>query len=161
MLSFRDEQMEISRRHATPDDESLARRLHESGYRDVVVRQFGKWDKEQQERFFVAKWFPEKYEILLCEQAASGYLWVEDTADSVAIMEIVILPEFQNRGIGSRVLKEEMVRARSCNVPVMLRVLKESRAVAFYSRLGLQEYDRTETHILMKWKDNQASGGTA
>ena len=153
--------MEVDRRCATPDDESLARRLHESGYRDVVVRQFGKWDSEQQEGFFVAKWFPEKYAILLCNQVPCGYLWVEDTEDSVTIMEIVVLPEYHNRGIGSQVLKEEMARARARGVPVMLRVLKESRAISLYSRLGLREYDRTETHILMKWEDNQASDGTA
>ena len=41
--------------------------MHESGYHDVVVRQFGQWDQEQQEGFFIAKWFPEKYEILSCE----------------------------------------------------------------------------------------------
>ena len=121
----------------------------------MVVRQFGQWDDAMQEGFFVKKWFPEKYQILLCEGLPCGYLWVEDRDDSVVIMEIVILPEFQCRGIGTQVLQEEISRARDRNVPTTLRVLKESRAASLYNRLGFQEYDRTETHILMKWKDNQ------
>jgi len=48
--------MEISRRPATPADESIARELHERGYRDVVVRQFGSWNQEQQQHFFAEKW---------------------------------------------------------------------------------------------------------
>lgn len=72
------------------------------------------------------------------------------------IVEIVILTEYQCRGIGTQVLLEEISRARALNVPTMLRVLKENRAALLYNKLGFQEYDRTETHILMKWKDNQA-----
>jgi len=143
--------MEISRRAATPGDENLARRLHESGYRDVVIRQFGAWDQERQECFFDEKWFPEEYEILLCGQADCGYLWVADGEDHVDIMEIVILPEYQNRGIGSRILEQEIARARARDVPVRLRVLKQSRAISLYRRLGFEEYGRTETHVLMAY----------
>jgi ribosomal protein S18 acetylase RimI-like enzyme len=144
--------MQIGRRPATTTDEGFARGLHESGYKDVVVRQFGKWNQEQQEHFFADKWLPEKYEILLHNQTACGYLWVEEESDSVAIMEIVILPEYQNKGIGSRMLRQEMMRARARNVPVKLRVLRKSRAVSLYIRFGFREYSRTESHILMKWE---------
>ncbi len=54
-----------------------------------------------------------------------------------------------------------MARAQARTVPVVLRVLKESYAVSLYSRLGFREYDRTETHILMEWKDSHSLDGTA
>ena len=142
--------MEISRRPATPADESIARELHERGYRDVVVRQFGSWNQEQQQHFFAEKWFPGEYEILLYDQAECGYVWVTDEEDSVTIREIVVLPEYQNRGIGTRVLKEEIARAHTRNVPVKLRVLAKSRALSLYTRLGFRKCGRTATHILMK-----------
>lgn len=66
--------MKIARRPATSDDEHFARRLHEMGYHDVVVRQFGQWDEAMQEGYFVKKWFPEKYQILLCEGQPCGCL---------------------------------------------------------------------------------------
>jgi ribosomal protein S18 acetylase RimI-like enzyme len=142
--------MKITRRPATPEDEALARRLHESGYRDVVMRQFGLWDPEQQACFFIEKWFPDEYEILQSDQVDCGYLWVADTEDCIEIMEIAILPEYQNQGIGSHILEEELARARARDVPVRLGVLQRSEAVALYRRLGFREYDRTSTHILMQ-----------
>jgi ribosomal protein S18 acetylase RimI-like enzyme len=142
--------MRISRRQATTEDERFARELHERGYRDIVVRQFGKWDKELQDRFFDEKWFPERYEILRCGDSDCGYLWAACEEDHVDIVEIVILPEYQNQGIGSRILLDEIAKARIRDVPVRLRVLKESRAVPLYERLGFKEVGRSETHIRME-----------
>ena len=79
-----------------------------------------------------------------------AYLWVARKEDHFDIVEIVILPEYQNQGIGSRVLAEEIAEARSRDVPVRLRVLKESRAISLYRRLGFKDYGRSETHVLME-----------
>lgn len=87
----------------------------------------------------------------MCDLVECGYLWVEPSRESLEIVEIALLPEFQNRGIGRQVLEEEMARALARNGPVALQVLRENRAVSLYSRLGFREVDRTETHIQMRW----------
>ena len=43
----------IDRRTATSEDFELARSIHHRAYRDVVLRQFGAWNEEEQDQFFV------------------------------------------------------------------------------------------------------------
>lgn len=46
----------ITRRPATEADREWARQLHHRVVRDVVERQFGSWDEDQQDRFFANDW---------------------------------------------------------------------------------------------------------
>jgi ribosomal protein S18 acetylase RimI-like enzyme len=62
-----------------------------------------------------------------------------------------LLPEFQNRGIGTAVLRELLAHAEGRGVPVQLGTLHANRAAALYRRLGFREIGRTQTHILFEW----------
>jgi GNAT superfamily N-acetyltransferase len=144
--------MEISQRPATEADLELARRVHHQAYREVVERQFGRWVVAEQDRFFDCGWADARHEIVLCDGEPCGYVCVEDRADDVHVRELVILPEFQGRGIGSALLGEAIARARGRGVPVRLGTFHRNRAAELYRRLGFQETGRTPTHILMEWR---------
>ena len=146
--------MKIAMRPATDDDMEFARDCHHRGYRDVVERQFGLWDQEFQDGLFERDWRSATHEILLAggESGEScGYVSVEHTAEETHVREIVVLPEFQGRGVATAFLREVMADARSGGVPLRLGVLHENRAFELYSRLGFSECGRTETHVLMVW----------
>ena len=145
--------MDISTRPATDSDTDFARRAHHQGYHDVVVRQFGVWDEEVQDRMFSGDWTNADYQILMCDGVQCGYVSVEQLPDYIHVREFVVLTECQGRGIGTAFLQGVMERAKVRRVPVRLGVLKRSRAVALYQRLGFREYDRSETHLMMVWGD--------
>ena len=145
--------MLLERRPATSSDTEFARISHHEAYRDVVSRQFGAWDEVLQDRLFEEKWIPNQFEIVLCDGNPCGFLLVEDHPDHIYISEIVIAPQFQGRGIGSRLLNEEMQRGREAKSSLRLQVLRENRAIELYRRLGFKEYGTTETHIRMVWED--------
>ena len=46
-----------------------------------------------------------------------------------------------------------MDRARVRGVPVHLGTFTKNRALDLYRRLGFQEIDRTDTHVLLEWRD--------
>ena len=146
-------EMKITRRAATDFDIDFARDAHHRAYRDVVTRQFGVWDEARQDEFFDRGWASAEHHILLCDGVPCGYVSVDQFADYNHVRLLVVLPEYQGRGIGSAFLWEVIEEARSRQVPVKLRVLRENRALQFYQRFGFREYDRTETHILMEWND--------
>ena len=151
--------MLLERRPATSSDTEFVRISHHAAYRDVVCRQFGAWDEALQDRFFEEKWIPDQFEIVLCDGNPCGFLSAEDQPDHIYISEIVIAPQFQGRGIGSRLLSEEMQRGREAKSPLRLQVLRENRAIELYRRLGFKECGTTETHIRMVWKYSEKHAG--
>lgn len=146
--------MKLERRTATVNDEEFVHNLHHEAYRDVVCRQFGEWDISRQDKFFEEKWNPKKFQILLCDGTPCGFLSVEDRSDHIFLSEVVILPAYQGRGIGSQIIDEEMQRALDSGLPVRLQVLNENRAIKLYKKIGFREYGVTDTHIQMVW-DNK------
>lgn len=142
----------IQRRPATSSDEDFARAAEYTAYHDVIVRQFGSWDQDLNEKHWKANWNPARYEVILSKGQRTGYIVVEKHPDHLFISEIVVIPEYQNQGIGSQILNEELDRARSAGLPVRLQFLKENRAVTLYLRLGFKKYSETETHTLMQWE---------
>lgn len=98
--------MEISRRAATAEDYDLARRWHHAAFRDVVLRQFGTWDEARQDDFFDDAWTPEAKEIIVVDGVESAYCVVEHRDNTIYLVDLVISPEYQCRGIGSAILRK-------------------------------------------------------
>lgn len=144
------DEIEYTLRPAVDDDEQFLRRLHKECYENVVIEQFGEWDDDVQRGFFDRKWKPENYQIIVSPNADVGAVSVFDRDDHILLAEIVIVPEYQNSGLGSTVVEEIVARARKENRPVRLQVLKANRARELYLRLGFREVVRTETHLIME-----------
>jgi [ribosomal protein S18]-alanine N-acetyltransferase len=63
------------------------------------------------------------------------------------IAEIQIEPSHQSQGIGSRILKGTIARAREQGKKAKLSVgLKNDQALQLYQRLGFQKVAQNETH---------------
>ena len=102
-------------------------------------------------KFFESGWKNGlNHEIILCNDEPCGYCSFEETADGLMLNELVILPEFQNRGIGSRFLREKIDEAKTKKIPVQLQVLKANKAADLYERFGFVKTGETETHFKME-----------
>jgi ribosomal protein S18 acetylase RimI-like enzyme len=148
--------MDLTTRPARKSDTGFAREVHHRAYREVVERQFGPWVEEQQDRYFEGDWTAVAFEIVLCDGLECGYVCIEDRDDDIHVRELVLLPEYQGRGIGSSILRGVMGRARTRRVPVRLGTQHKNRALGLYRRLGFEETGRTETHVLLEWNGDGA-----
>jgi ribosomal protein S18 acetylase RimI-like enzyme len=126
--------------------------VHHAAYHDVVERQFGNWDDAMQAGFFRAAWDHPDFQVILYQNRPCGYFRQENLADAIKIHEIVLLPSFQGKGVGSTILKQVQARAQLKDLPVKLQVLKANNAVKLYERLGFKNTDSTDTHNLMEWR---------
>ena len=141
----------LNRRPATASDAEFAREVHHRAYQDVVSAQFGGWDEAEQDRFFAETWTRFGHEILLCDGVPCGYIGIDTNTEFIELRELVILPAFQGRGLGSAILTELTARARGAGIPLRLRVLIKNRAVSLYGRFGFRETGVTATHRLMEF----------
>jgi ribosomal protein S18 acetylase RimI-like enzyme len=143
--------MKVSKRAATSADTDFARDVHHSAYHDVILRQYGDWSADAQDKFFADAWSAATHEILLCDSMRCGYARIESANDEIYVHELVIDPDFQCRGIGTHVIKDVLAEATAREIPVRLQTHVHNRAANLYRRLGFRETDRTDTHILMEW----------
>lgn len=139
-------------RRCRPEDEDFARRVHREAYFDVVTRQFGEWDDEQQRLFFDAKWDPQSYRIIVVDGADAGVLRRRSKAGHIELDEIQLLPEAQGAGVGSAIIRDLQAEAQHAGVPLRLQVLMQNRARGLYERLGFQVTGETEHHFQMEWR---------
>jgi ribosomal protein S18 acetylase RimI-like enzyme len=142
----------LQRRLASKTDTEFGRNVHHQAYREVSERQFGAWNEAVQDRFFQDSWHAAPHEIVECDGVPVGYISVKDRSDVVHLRELVLLPEFQNRGIGTALLRQVMKHAQERGVPVQLGTLHANRAANLYRRVGFSEIGRTDTHILFEWR---------
>ena len=143
--------MNVTTRPGTKGDLDFARNAHHSAYRDVVVRQWGRWDEDLQDRFFDRDWGDARFDVILVGETVCGYTSIEDRADAVHVRELVLLPEYQGRGIGSALLRSVIARAKTERKLVRQRsCIENHRARSLYERHGFREIDREETHILLE-----------
>jgi ribosomal protein S18 acetylase RimI-like enzyme len=76
----------------------------------------------------------------------------------IHVVDIVISPGHRGRGIGTRLMTGLMSEAQRAQRPVRLQVLKNTRAVGFYHRLGFFRISETDFYEQMEWRD-QTRGG--
>lgn len=108
----------------------------------------------------VLQWVREKlhrsireYTVILAEGQTAGYFHFYRNEDGVLELDdLYVLPEFQNRGIGTGVIRSCCDWARE---PVMLYVFQKNlRAVALYQRLGFEIFRtiRDSRYIMINGK---------
>jgi ribosomal protein S18 acetylase RimI-like enzyme len=150
---------ELRTRPATPADEEFLRALNRQAYEDVVTRQFGEWNDAAERDKFDDKWQRAAFRVIEMGGTRVGVVWSTDQVDHVRLHELQLLPEYQGRRIGSRVLIQETDRAERASKPVRLRVLRTSRALEFYRRHGFAETGRDASHIELERGMDSAGPG--
>jgi GNAT superfamily N-acetyltransferase len=82
----------------------------------------------------------------------AGLLAAKEHADHVQLVKLFLLPSFQGRGIGTRLVRQVMAQAAAQGRPVRLRVLRVNPAQRLYLRLGFVITDETPERLYMQWR---------
>src|SRR5260370_7882502 len=91
------------------------------------------WDKPQQEAFLrmqfkaqrssYAMQFPNAdYRIIVHDSRAAGRLIVDRSGDAILLIDVALLPEFRNAGIGSALIRQTMPQAAPTPKPLNLHL---------------------------------------
>jgi RimJ/RimL family protein N-acetyltransferase len=109
------------------------------------------WDEGVQREFHRKEFDPTDMKIIRRAGRDVGTMAVVSGRDGLTVNALYLLPEVQNRGWGTRLLRTLQERGRNEGIPVKLQVLKVNRARRLYERLGFVEVGETETHVRMEW----------
>ena len=142
--------MHIARMIAVEGDYDFIWSAYSSAYQEVVERQFGAWESKLQKSTFDEKWRQGGFEVLHLNDTCVGAVWVTNEGKFLQLREIFLAPEYQRRGIGAQIVRQELEKARAAGMPLRLRVLKQSHAIALYERLGFTRCGETLTQYWME-----------
>ena len=139
----------IQLRPAVQEDYKFLYNLNCSTMRAYVEAIWG-WDDAWQQRHFQENFKPELSPIIMLHSQDVGLLSVQQDGTGVFIRSILILPEYQNKGIGNCIISRVIEQAEKQGYPVTLQVLKINPARRLYEKLGFIIEGETETHFKMR-----------
>lgn len=132
--------------------EELAQAQWAKGQRDAFL----KWQFDLQRREYETRFPDAEYAIILIDDQPAGRIWVGRKEKEIRLLEIAILPAFQNRGAGTILLRRLMDEAKVTGKRLrhMVFVLNND-AHRFYERLGFAVIDDLGGYKHMEWESQQ------
>ncbi len=150
---------EIKLRPAQAGDDDLLLRLYAST-RAAEVAQVP-WTPEQKDAFVKMQFVAQKqhycatypradHQIICWQEQGAGRIYLDRNNESFHILDVTVLPELRNNGIGSKVLGWVMDEARTAGKPVTIYVETYNSSLRLFERLGFRQSRTEGIHYLLQ-----------
>lgn len=149
-------------RPVTVDDEDFLLSVYASSRADELAQvqwqegqkeAFVKWQFDLQRREYDANFPDAQYSVILFDERPAGRIWIDRGQKEIRLLDIVILPEFQNRGVGTALLGWLIAEAKAENKRLRHMVFALNHdAYRFYERLGFVEFEEVGAYKHMEWQ---------
>lgn len=143
-----------------PADEShreFSYRVKKEAEGDYIARVWG-WDERVQRQFHARDWEESRPEIIQYCGKPIGTILVEENDEYIRIRQFFVLPEYQNRGIGSYILKNVLDRADRKGCVTRLTFMKNNPVESLYRRHGFEVTGDDEHFSFMERKPGIIDG---
>jgi GNAT superfamily N-acetyltransferase len=111
----------------------------------------GTWDADNR-RLFDESFAAETWSLILVDGVRAGVMAVDDRPAEIFLSRIYLLPEFQQKGIGTTLMGQLIERAKAARKPLRLRVLRVNPARSLYERLGFSVTESTPDRHYMEYR---------
>ena len=142
-----DDEFLLSVYYSTRADE-LSQAEWQEGQKELFV----KWQFDLQRREYDARFPDAEYFVILIDHLPAGRIWIGRDAEQIRLLDIALLPEFQNRGAGTILLRRLIEESKETGKPLrhMVFVLNND-AHRFYERLGFVVIEESGAYKHMEW----------
>ena len=135
--------------YATTRDEELAQAEWAEGQKDMFLR----WQFDLQRREYETRFPDAAYDIILVDQQPAGRIWTGSDEEQIRLLDIALLPQFQNRGVGTALLRRLMQEAaRQGKLLRHMVFVLNNDAHRFYERLGFSIIEDLGAYKHMEWR---------
>jgi ribosomal protein S18 acetylase RimI-like enzyme len=143
-------------------------RAHEMQMVDWPVEQKAAFVTQQfnaQHTYYRHQVYPDAdYYLVQRAGATLGRLYIERRLipDTIRIIDIALLPEYRNQGIGAQIIQEVQNEARAAGKSVSIHVEKFNPAQNLYQRLGFKALHETHgIYLYMEWQPEPSAATSA
>lgn len=121
---------------------------------------FVRMQAEAQRRHYETYYPKASHQIVLWEGAEVGRLWVDQGADGIHVLDLIVRPEARGRGIGTAVLRALQAEGAAAGQPVWGYLESWSPAVPLLARLGFTKGEEQGAHHEFRWLPTETSGSS-
>lgn len=152
----------ITFRPITSDDRELLLRVYRSTREDELAMVVD-WTAEMKDAFILQQftaqhtWYQEHYQgaefvVILVDGAPAGRLYVHRRPAEIRLVDIALLPEYRNQGLGERLLRDLLAEGEATGKPVTIHVEIYNPAMRLYQRLGFRPIEDRGVYHLLEWR---------
>lgn len=122
--------------------------------RDIfLTSQFQARQQDYRRRFPAAE-----TSVVLVGGVAAGARIVDRGPEAIRLVDVALLSEYRNKGIGRQLATELMAEARRERKPIQAHALRESRALQFWKKLGFKvTTGGDDLYSAIEWRPNPPS----
>ena len=148
---------QTSTRPATKDDEAFLRELFASTRPEFSLLDLPDSQKQallsmqfNAQRQQYDQVYPRaENRIVLQDDRQLGRILIDQSEDEMTLIDIALLPEHRNAGVGTSLLQGLLAEARAARKPVRLHVWKSNPAFHLYERLGFSVVGDQSSYLEM------------
>jgi ribosomal protein S18 acetylase RimI-like enzyme len=149
----------ITLRPIGADDMELLYRVYASTREDELAQvQWGEGQKaaflrmqfDAQHRYYQENYSTARFQVILLNGEPAGRLYVDRRSAEIRIVDIALLPEYRNRGIGSTLLRAILDEGERADLPVTIHVESFNPALRLYERLGFRMVEDKGVYYFME-----------
>ncbi len=155
--------MTISLRAITLEDEPFLFAVYSSTRADELA--LVDWNAERKDAFLQMQFRAQQgqyqftypnatNQIIECNGAPAGRLILDRSENETLLVDIALLPEFRNLGLGTGLLRDLQAR----NKKITLHVIRSNPAAELYQRLGFVFVGEESFYSQMEWSPEAARG---
>ena len=156
--------MSITLREVTAEDEAFLLEVYASTR--AMELSLVPWSDEQREAFLKFQFeaqhthyrtqFPDaSYQIIFNNTERVGRLYVlRDTAE-IRVLDITVVPQHRNAGIGTLLMRDLLTEAEQSVKPVSIWVEHFNPSQTLFQRLGFSKIEEDGYNYLMQWRPNE------
>ena len=152
--------MSVELRPIAREDDPFLRRLYASTRSRELAD--APWTPEQKQTFVTQQFdaqhrhYRETFEnadfdVVERDGAPIGRLYVDRRADEIRVIDIALVPESRNQGLGAKLMQSLLDEAKESGKRVSIHVELGSPARRFYERLGFATVCDDGMHTFMEW----------
>jgi GNAT superfamily N-acetyltransferase len=104
-----------------------------------------------QSQYYIENYPGAEFNIILLDGKPVGRLYIHRRPNEIRIMDIALLPEFRQRGIGTFLMNQVLEEAKSSSTPVTIHVERFNPAMQLYERLGFHLKEDRGVYHLLEW----------
>jgi GNAT superfamily N-acetyltransferase len=149
-------------RRVGPEDEEFLLALYGSTREEELAQadwaegqkdQFLRWQYELQRSEYQTRFPDAEYYIVVMDNRPAGRIWIGRDEQQIRLLDIALLPEFQNRGAGTLLLRHLIDEASLAGKALRHMVFAlNPDAHRFYERLGFVVIDDLGAYKHMEWR---------
>jgi ribosomal protein S18 acetylase RimI-like enzyme len=127
--------------------------LPEEQKQQLIVMQF-----VAQQNAYRAQYPGSDYVIVLRNGHPIGRIWIAEMQDELHLVDIALLPEARNQGIGDLLIRQLQTEARRAGKAVRSSVFRfNAGSLRFHQRLGFRIISEDEMQFYMEWTPGESS----